>query len=548
MSDAEATAAVAAVDAARALSVERRWDEALERYEQVIERYGARREPGLADAAWKARANRVIALRNLGRREEALTACEALLARARMAEPGVTAGRVARIALARAGALEALGRAPEALAAADDMLERCDQAPQDEVADLAAWGLSTKARALQALGRSDDAVSVRETLVERFAGAHDPAVRDLVERALKADADVFRDQGRREDAVRALWRLVRLTESAANEFVDVGSRLELAEWLVDLGRRAEADEALSALPEDYGQPESAEDRRTVANVMLRHAQLANPASGVRLRLIDALVARFSAADDPELREVSARALFARARIMKSRGREAEAIRGWQEIEALAGDPPLTQELNDLAARALTAAANTLQRHAPRDRSTLGPAVAAWEQALHRLRASRDSELQARWIPAAMVGRGLALARRGRSKAAAHEFDAVIREYAESDRSETQTAVAVARHLRSTGQRYARERRNEGRALAVVCALGLAVLFRSAPSRRTTEAVSTVAVPTLCWTVAASVRRIRRTTRRYGLAVALQQELAPRVVARDAAALVIVAALTRRPGS
>ena len=94
---------------------------------------------------------------------------------------------------------------------------------------------------------------------------------------------------------------------------------------------------LSALPEDYSDAESqSRGDGAIADLMHRHAQLANPAGELRLRLVDTIIARFGAATDPELRAAVARAVFLRASILHRRERVDEAIQAWDAVERLAG--------------------------------------------------------------------------------------------------------------------------------------------------------------------------------------------------------------------
>ena len=133
-----------------------RYDEAVECYDRVVERFGEADEGDLRRLVHRSLSKKGSAFARLGRLDEADAAYDALCARlSNVRNPKLALLRVQAL---RASALFDAGRHEQAIVAADALLEQFADSPPPTCLDLVVKTLSLKAYALSDLGREQEAI------------------------------------------------------------------------------------------------------------------------------------------------------------------------------------------------------------------------------------------------------------------------------------------------------------------------------------------------------------------------------------------------------
>jgi tetratricopeptide (TPR) repeat protein len=127
--------------------------------------------------------NRAVALRRLGRYEEAVAAGAEVAQRYGGAESPAACRHVSGELTEMAISFRALGRHDDAIADYDEALRRFGGVDVPGLAAPLALALRFKAEALRKVGRPWDAVAVEDEVIRRFGNRSEAAVRDSVDRA-----------------------------------------------------------------------------------------------------------------------------------------------------------------------------------------------------------------------------------------------------------------------------------------------------------------------------------------------------------------------------
>jgi tetratricopeptide (TPR) repeat protein len=199
----------------------------------------------------RARADAVLGLHEDGALDEALAACEALVADADAADDRDPVVRETRFAarFERALLLTELGELDRAASAyADAAAAPTDLGDPDQRHEVA-MALLNRGICLDAVGDHAGALETYGTLVERFGGAEDPVTRDQVVRGRVNRASALLAAGRADEAVAAADTV--LAELDPNDALDaeqlaMTARVRAAA-LTAMDRRDEAADALAAV-------------------------------------------------------------------------------------------------------------------------------------------------------------------------------------------------------------------------------------------------------------------------------------------------------------
>jgi tetratricopeptide (TPR) repeat protein len=156
-----------------------------------VERYGTDPDPAMVVDVLNARLNRMQALAELQRTDEAIRCFDEIVSICDGLDSGGAQGLEARIRQDQVGALGLKsvillrqGKSDEALAASDELVERFGSDPDVGSRRLVADVFRLKARSLWALGRGDEVPSVCEEIDRRFGDDPDPVLRQEVAQAL----------------------------------------------------------------------------------------------------------------------------------------------------------------------------------------------------------------------------------------------------------------------------------------------------------------------------------------------------------------------------
>jgi tetratricopeptide (TPR) repeat protein len=195
------------------LDAQERRKEAIGVYDQVVDRFGDATEPELRDLVARALIKKGLALNTLtrvarvldkedatlsaqDREEEAVEVYDQVVDRFGDATEPELRTRVAWALIYKGVALGWLGRSEEAVGVYDQVVDRFGDATEPELRTKVANALINKGDALGMLGRSEEAIGVYDQMVDRFGIATEPRIRDLVADALRSRAEM-KDQSSR---------------------------------------------------------------------------------------------------------------------------------------------------------------------------------------------------------------------------------------------------------------------------------------------------------------------------------------------------------------
>ena len=159
---------------------QKRPEEALEVFEQVIRRYSESPEPVLLEFVAKALIGKGGVFWELGRIEEELAVCEEVV---RLFEDSEEPALIASVAFAmfkKGVSLDVLGRPAEALETYDDIVQRYGASEQSNVLREVGKALSNKGGLLGTAGRLEEALEIFDEIVHRFGSNEDPALVEIV--------------------------------------------------------------------------------------------------------------------------------------------------------------------------------------------------------------------------------------------------------------------------------------------------------------------------------------------------------------------------------
>lgn len=160
-----------------------RWNEAIEAYDELVNRTGGSRELGLRENAVRALFNKGASLLGLDRREEAIAVYDELIRQfATDAEPSLHIA-VSKAFVNKGVALAELNRLDEAIAVLDEVVSRWGESADPQLRERISKALLNKASALVQLNHREKALAAYEEILTRFGQASEPVLQQQVEYA-----------------------------------------------------------------------------------------------------------------------------------------------------------------------------------------------------------------------------------------------------------------------------------------------------------------------------------------------------------------------------
>jgi tetratricopeptide (TPR) repeat protein len=325
-------------------------------YDALDARFGAEGDPAIREQVAKALFNKGITFGALGRGEEELAVYDALDARFGVdGEPAVRA-LVAEALVGKGVTLRALGRGEEATAVYDALDARFGADVEPAVRGLVSQALFYKGLTFGALGRGEEEIAVYDALDERFGADGDPAIREQVAKGLSNKGVKLGALGRREEEIAVYDALdgrfggdrepaVRAAVARALFYKGV--------TLGELGRGEEAIAVYDVLDGRFGGDSEPAVRVDVANAMVsKGVALGALGRGEEaIAVYDALDGRFGGDTERAVREQVVRALVYKGLRLGALGRNVEAIVVYDALDArFGGDSELA--VREQVARAL----------------------------------------------------------------------------------------------------------------------------------------------------------------------------------------------------
>jgi tetratricopeptide (TPR) repeat protein len=217
--------------------------EAISVYDDVVARLGAASELPLREQVAKALFNKGVTLGHLGRSEKAISVYDDLLVRFGAATEPMLLEQVAYALVNKGAMLRDIGHRRRAIAVCDDVVARFGAATEPALREQVAYALVNKVGTFGDLGRSKKAIAVCDDLLARFGTASELSLVKCVADALAYRGVMLRDLGRRKEAIAVFDDVVArfgmadeepLREPVARALVDEGVTLD------ELGRSEEA--------------------------------------------------------------------------------------------------------------------------------------------------------------------------------------------------------------------------------------------------------------------------------------------------------------------
>lgn len=408
-------------DAARELLIEvqqlniaRRFDEALERADAFMARFGASDDDEVRHHAAGVLVQRVRSFSEAERWHDALAACDAVL-RWRAQGGGAIEHQVFA-EYSRAKALAALERRDEARWAYDDVSRRYRDSQSVFVRRIAADAWYGVGYELRAAGQYDEASDVFAELAARYAD--DPPLQPNVAQALEKRIDSLSEAGRSHDALAACEDFLARFSDAEN--ATIASRVvrvlsTRAALLVLTDHDSEAEVVADAALQRLHQGIHADLRwpRARALMMKGIALSKEEQWDDAVDVFDELVDEFGDAEEDELREQAVLALVNKAVCLTQLGRVEEALATQAQIAEDYGEVALN----------------------------------AFEGAFRRYADAEDPRVREQ-AAGALMNKAALLANSDRIDEAIEVLTSLVEKYEDDDALELLRAVAGARELRA----------------------------------------------------------------------------------------------------
>ena len=273
---AEFLAAKEIFDEAVALKDQKRLEEALTAYDEVVHRFGDNETRSLLKLVVTALVSKGAILGELNRPEEALVAFDEVVCRFGDSDEPVLLEPVAQVLVGRGHALYDLNRLEEALTAYDEVVCRFGDSDEPVLLKSVATAFVSKGVILGGLNRREDALVTFGEVVCRFGDSDEPVLLKSVAAALGFKGLTLDDLDQPEEALAAYDEVVHrfgdsdvpdLLESVAKALVSKGFTLGV------LNRPEEALAAFDEVVRRFGDSQSPAFRRATEYALLIKADL-----------------------------------------------------------------------------------------------------------------------------------------------------------------------------------------------------------------------------------------------------------------------------------
>ncbi len=204
--------AVPMMNKARALYHLDRCEESLGLYEEVISGFAENTAEDISGHRAEAQLCRAVALRGVGRSDEAIAALDDV--GAQYGSGTVSAEQAARALVSKGILLGELQRPAEALDVYDRVVRQFGDSSVSAIAEAVAYALANKGQFLSAQHRYADALHVFDDVVQRFAGIDNPKIDAKVAAALVYRGVILAALGRLAEALEICDAVVRRYRSS----------------------------------------------------------------------------------------------------------------------------------------------------------------------------------------------------------------------------------------------------------------------------------------------------------------------------------------------
>lgn len=265
---------------------------------------------GLDECKFRAHAlfNKAIMLRKIGRTHEEITAYDEMIEHFGAAKEPVLLELVAMALFEKGVALTELGKNSDALATYDNLISDFGSILQSTLRKYFAAALANKGVALWELGYKDDAIAIEEEVVTRFGSSSDSELLERVARALLNKGAGLLKLRRRRDAIEVYEDIVRRFGSASEPALrePVAQALVLKGFvLCKIGRIDQAIQAYDEVIARFGSSQQEMLRDQVAKALIEKGRLLAQLgrSKEAIMACDEVIVRFGSALEPALRDL-----------------------------------------------------------------------------------------------------------------------------------------------------------------------------------------------------------------------------------------------------
>jgi len=331
-------------------------EEELRVYDDIERRFGEDTEPGIQEQVAKALVNKGITFGRLGKLKAGLRIHNDIVRRFGAATmPGIR-GQVARALVNKGWILAQQGKPEKALRVYDDIERRFGEDTELGIREPAARALANKGLALGKLGKREEELRVYDDIERRFGEDTEPDIRGQVARALVNKGWTLAEQSKPEEAIRAYDDIGR----RFGEDTEPGIRGQVARALVNkgviLGKLGKPEEELRTYDEverRFGEDTEPNIKVQVARALLYKGLAFGQQGKVeeKLQSYDEIERRFGEDTEPSIQEQVARALVNKAVTLGKLGKPEEQLRTYDDIERRFG-AATERGIRETVARAL----------------------------------------------------------------------------------------------------------------------------------------------------------------------------------------------------
>jgi tetratricopeptide (TPR) repeat protein/DNA-binding MarR family transcriptional regulator len=307
-----------------------RYEEVLATCDAILESVGSHQHAQEREQAAGALFNKGLALDALSRTDQALECYDSVMARFGSCEEPEFQRIVASAFLGRSIALDALARSKEALESYDAVVTRFGSCERSELQETVASAVFDKGVTLAALGRSEQALECYDSVVARFGSYKEPEFQRIVASALVRKGCALEALGRIAEALEChdtvlarfgLYEAPEFQETIATALFNRGVMLRF------LGRADEALVTYNNVVMRFGSCNGLELRQIVGNALVNKGVtlgvLGHPDEAIAA--CDAAVEWCASSNRPQLLDLAACALINKARAFVTLGRADEAL-------------------------------------------------------------------------------------------------------------------------------------------------------------------------------------------------------------------------------
>ena len=434
----EAAAARVLFDKVVALGNGERADDALAACDELVSRFAASDSPLVLDQIAKALVTKGVLLAQTNRQEEALVSWDEVVHR--FGESHIpTLLEAAAKALGNKGiALSELNRIEEALVTYDEVIHRFGESRTLAVLEAVAAALVNKGIALGKLNRYEEALAAYDEVIHRFVEGRTPDLLETVARVIVNRGVVLSELSRQEEALAAYDEVVRRFGESRNPALLEAVALAVGNKGIVLNEMNRPEEALAACDEvvrRFGESEVLLLQCEVAKALVRRGSVLGALNRPEevLAACDEVVRRFGESEALLLRGEVAKALGNKGLALSLLNRPAEALAACDEVVRRFGESEVLDLRNEVAKALVNKGIALGVLNRPEEE------LAVYDDVTHRFGESRASVLL-ETVGTALVFKGSTLDMLNRTEEALTVYDEAVRRFEEHESPALRTLI------------------------------------------------------------------------------------------------------------